>query len=131
MSEQSGLHRSNEERTRDAREKAIKAIDELKEAKEQVNFSSVSKKSGVSRPFLYRDQEIRNIIEEQRRCDVKSEMNRRARFDRTARSKDVIIAAKDKRIAKLEKENTQLKKELSILRGMIYGTSKPTSDTCN
>ena len=62
---------------------------------------------------------------------VNNEINKRAHFDKTAKSKDVVIAAKDKRIAKLEVENKQLKAEISILRGMIYGMNKPTSETCN
>lgn len=131
MPDQSGLRRNNKERTKNAREKAIQAINSLKSEGEQVNFSSVAQKSGVSRRFLYQSQEIRNIIEEQRGLMVNNEINKRAHFDKTAKSKDVVIAAKDKRIAKLEAENKQLKAEISILRGMIYGMNKPTSETCN
>jgi hypothetical protein len=38
----------------------------------------------------------------------------------TEASKDVLIAAKNKRIKELETENKQLKDELMKLRGMIY-----------
>jgi vacuolar-type H+-ATPase subunit I/STV1 len=38
----------------------------------------------------------------------------------TDSSKDVLIAAKNKRIEALEKENKRLKAELVILRGKIY-----------
>lgn len=121
MPDQSGLQRSNGERARDARNKAIQAITALRSENELVNFSTVSIKSGVSRQFLYRNSEIRALIEENRKCDVNNEINRRARFDKTSKSKDVVIAAKDKRIAKLEEENKRIKEELFILRGMIYG----------
>ena len=120
MPDQSGLQRSNQERAKEARNKAIQAIAALRSENEQVNFSTVSIRSGVSRRFLYRNTEIRTLIEESRKCDVNNEINRRARFDKTAKSKGVIIAAKDKRIAKLEEENKRLKDELSILRGMVY-----------
>jgi ribosomal protein L29 len=40
--------------------------------------------------------------------------------DMTEASKDVLIAAKNKRIKELETENKQLKDELMKLRGMIY-----------
>lgn len=120
MSDSSGLQRSNEERAKEAREKAIQAITILKSENTQVNFSTVSKKSGVSRQFLYRNPELRSLIEGARQCDVDNEVNRRARFDKTSKSKDVVIAAKDKRIAKLEEENKRLKEELSLLRGMVY-----------
>ena len=71
------------------------------------------------------------MIEEQRSLEVDNDINKRAHFDKTAKSKDVVIAAKDKRIAKLEAENKQLKGEICILRGMIYEMKKSTSDTCN
>lgn len=42
------------------------------------------------------------------------------KYDRTSKSKDVLISAKDKRIARLEEENRELKKELETLRRLIY-----------
>ena len=47
-------------------------------------------------------------------------MNQRAKFDKTSKSKDVIIEVKDKKIAKLEKENKKLKEETNTLRGLLY-----------
>ena len=130
MSDQKGLQRNYKERTDGAREKALQAINILKANGHQVNFSSVSKESGVSRHFLYGDDEVRSIIEEQRKCDVDNSINRRARYDKTAKSKDVIIAAKDKKIARLEEENRRWKAELTTLRGMVYTSNKSTSGTC-
>lgn len=132
MANQEGLKKSNGERTENARIKAMEAILALKSQREQVNFSTVAKQSGVSRHFLYSDEETRKAIEEQRGCDVDNEISRRARYDKTAKSKDVIIEAKDKRITKLEEENKRLKAELAILRGMVYATSNSncTSGTC-
>ena len=120
MPDQSGLQRSNAERTRIAREKALQAIDSLIGEGKQVNFSTVSQRSGISRHFLYKDAEIRKTIEEHRKNDVNNEINKRAKFDKTAKSKDVIIAAKDRRIARLEEENKRLRAEVMTLRGMIY-----------
>ena len=80
MPDQSGLQRSNEERAKEARNKAIQAIAALRSENEQVNFSTVSIRSGVSRRFLYRNTEIRTLIEESRKCDVNNEINRRARW---------------------------------------------------
>ncbi|NLB41979.1 MAG: hypothetical protein GX815_06905 [Clostridiales bacterium] len=48
-------------------------------------------------------------------------MNKRAKYDKISRSKDVIIEAKYKRIAKLEAENRKLRIELEHLRGLLYG----------
>lgn len=85
MSNREGLKKSNKERTENARMKAMEAILTLKSQREQVNFSTVAKQSGVSRHFLYSDEETRKAIEEQRGCDVDNEINRRARFDKTAK----------------------------------------------
>lgn len=120
MPNQEGLQRNYAERTGAAREKAMKAIQELKNQGMQINFSTVAKQSKVSRHFLYDDSQTRQAIEEHRKCDVSNEMNKRAKYDKTSKSKDVIIKAKDKRIAKLEDENRRLKAELVTLRGLIY-----------
>ena len=80
---------------------------------------NISKKRNIT-AFLYGDTEGRSLIEEQRKCDVDNEINRRVRYDKTAKSKNIVIAAKEKRIAKLEEENRRLKAELEILRGMVY-----------
>lgn len=104
----------------EARKKAKEAINLLCKEEKAVNFSSIHKQSGVSRSFLYEDEEIRQIIQECRSNEIDSEMNRRAKYDKTSRSKNVIIEAKDKRIAKLEEENRRLKVELEYIRGWLY-----------
>lgn len=114
------LQESWSKRTLSAREKVLESIDALKTAKEPINFNSVSKKSGVSKHFLYGNAEIKTLIESQR-----SEENARSgawhkKYDRTSRSKDVIIESKDKYIAKLEAENERLRKEINQLRAMVY-----------
>lgn len=116
-----GLIESDRKRTEDAKTKALGAINQLIASGKKVNFNSVYRHSGISKSFLYEDKEIRTKIEEQRACDVNSEMNKRAKYDKTSRSKDVIIEAKDKRIAKLEEENRKLRIELEHLRGLLYG----------
>jgi len=115
-----GLKKNWHERTDEARDKANKAIYELSVQGKSVNFSNVWKLSGVSKSFLYDDKEIREKIENTRKYEVKREMNQRAKFDTSAGSKDVIITAKDKRIAKLEAENRKLRSEVERLRGKLY-----------
>ena len=115
-----GLRKNWESRGIEAREKALETIEQMTLTGQKVNFNSVSKASGISKSFLYGTEEIRKRIVEQRKCEVDSEMNRRAKYDKTSRSKDVIIEAKNKRIAALEEENSKLKKELQLLRGLLY-----------
>jgi len=104
----------------EARKKAKDVINLLCKEEKAVNFSSIHKKCGVSRSFLYEDEVIRQMIQECRSSEIDSEMNRRAKYDKTSRSKNVIIEAKDKRIAKLEEENRRLKAELEFIRGLLY-----------
>jgi len=104
----------------DARKKAEKAIVELQFMGKATNFNSVSKQSGVSKSFLYGDKQMKERIEQLREKTINKEMNKRAKYDKTTRSQDVVIEAKEKRIAKLEEENRKLKVEVEHLRGLLY-----------
>ena len=114
------LERSWKERKESTREKAALTIRQLQLEGSPVNFSNVHKKSGISKSFLYDDEEIRKTIEAVRQHEVDKEMNRRGRYEKTSQSKDVIIESKDKRIAKLEAEIKNLKSEIEVLRGLLY-----------
>ena len=114
------LEGNRKKQSDEARKKAKEAINQLCKEETAVNFSSIHKLSGVSRSFLYEDVEIQQIIKEYRSSGIDNDMNRRAKYDKTSRSKDVIIEAKDKRIAKLEVENKRLKAELNCVRGLLY-----------
>jgi len=98
------------------RARAEAAINELQMKGAKINFNSVAKTSGVSKSFLYDDRTIRERIEQLRLAEVCKEMNNRARYDKTSKSKDVIIAAKDRRIAK----NSKKKTKNSELRMNVY-----------
>ena len=115
-----GLKDSCKQRTEEARRKVDVAIMELSIQDKSVNFNSISKHIGVSKNFLYNDEETREKIEQYRHRDINKDMNRRAKYDKTSSSKDVIIVSKDKRIAKLEAENRKLKDELERIRGKLY-----------
>ncbi|MBA1336525.1 MAG: transposase [Firmicutes bacterium] len=104
-----GLEANWKQRADGARARAEAAINELQIKGAKINFNSVAKTSGVSKSFLYDDRTTRERIEQLRLAEVCKEMNNRARYDKTSKSKDVIIAAKDRRIAKLEEENKKTK----------------------
>ncbi|CAM2078507.1 MAG: hypothetical protein NSGCLCUN01_02703 [uncultured Clostridium sp.] len=87
---------------------------------QKINFNSVSQLSGVSKTFLYNNQEIKKRIEELRDKQVSRTINQRAKYDKTSKSKDIIIMAKDKKIKELEEENRKLKEQLEVLRGKLY-----------
>jgi len=115
-----GLKKYAQEKTKITLEKVDKAIRKLSLNGEKVNFNSISQESGVSKTFLYKNQEVRARIEDLRKKQVSKEMNRSTKFDKTAKSKDIIIMAKDKKIRELEEENKKLKEQLEIIRGKLY-----------
>lgn len=115
-----GLKEYAKQRSQMALEKVDKAIRELSLTEQKINFNSVSQLSGVSKTFLYNNQEIKRRIEELRDKQVSKTINQRAKYDKTSKSKDIIIMAKDKKIKELEEENKKLKEQLEILRGKLY-----------
>lgn len=115
-----GLKRHAEEKTKIALERVDKAIRELSLTEQKINFNSVAIASGVSKTFLYNNENVKERIEELRQQQVSNEINQRTKYDKTAKSKDIIIMAKDKKIKELEQENKKLKEQLEILRGKLY-----------
>ena len=115
-----GLKEYALKRSQMALEKVDKAIRELSLTEQKINFNSVSQLSGVSKTFLYNNQEIKKRIEELRDKQVSKIINQRAKYDKTSKSKDIIIMAKDKKIKELEEENKKLKEQLEVLRGKLY-----------
>ncbi len=101
-------------------EKVDKAIRELSLTEQKINFNSISQLSGVSKTYLYNNKEVKKRIEELRYKQTSRTMNQRAKYDKTAKSKNTIIMAKDKKIKELEDENKKLKEQLEVLRGKLY-----------
>jgi len=116
------LEKSWKGRTLDAQNKARLAIRQLETEGKEITFASVQKMSGLSKNFLYKDETLRKEIETLRTQLSKKASERRSRYQKTSRSRDVVIEAKDRRIAKFEEENRQLKAEIKTLRGLLYET---------
>lgn len=115
-----GLKEYAKQKTQLTLEKVDKAIRELSLTEQKINFNSVSQLSGVSKTFLYNNEDIKKRIEELRDKQTSRTMNQRAKYDKTSKSKDIIIMAKDKKIKELEAENKKLKEQLEIIRGKLY-----------
>jgi hypothetical protein len=121
MSERAeSLRKTWENRTTDAIEKVRSAIRVMVAEEEEISFSSVSRKSGVARSFLYKNQEIKAEIEKYREQTIDIRQCKAEQRLKTKRSRDTVIEAKDRRIKKLEEEIRQLKLELDTLRGQLY-----------
>lgn len=118
------LEESWRKRSDEAQAKVLKAIKVLQANGEAVNFNTVHLKSGVSKNYLYTNETVRKEIESQRSLAAAKAGAWHKKYDRTSKSKDVLIEAKDKRIARLEEENHRLRQELDTLRRLLYEKSK-------
>ncbi len=117
-----GLNEYAKNKAKITLEKVDKAIRELSLGEQKINFNSVSNLSSVSKTFLYNNAEIKQRIEELRDKQNEKVIKQRLKYDKTDKSKDIIIMAKDKKIKELQEENKKLKEQLEILRGRLYKT---------
>jgi phage-related minor tail protein len=114
------LLRSIEEKKQKAKQKVESTIKEMIKQREKINFNSVSAKSGVSKPFLYKYSEIRSRIETLRKQGEKLDSPNQVKRNMTEHSKDVIIASFRKKVKHLEEENKKLKDQLKVDWAAIY-----------
>lgn len=118
-----GIKRHARAKREETAQKVDRAIQRLLRAKDTVNFNTVSQEAGVSKSYLYTHPPIRERIERLRKKQQALPSPRQVKHEMTAASKDVIIAAKNRRIQELIEENQRLKKELQKLRGKLYDSA--------
>jgi len=114
------LLRSIEDKKQKTKQKVESTIKEMIKQKEKINFNSVSVKSGVSKPFLYKYSEIRSRIETLRKQEEKLDSPNQVKRNMTEHSKDVVIASLRKKLKQLEEENQKLKEQLKVDWAAIY-----------
>jgi uncharacterized protein DUF6262 len=121
----SGLQAHAQRKSEAAQKRVHQAIDQLLREQQTVNFNTVAKAAHVTKSYLYAHQDVRERIEALRAQQGQERLERqwaerqqhRARTDRT---KDVLLAAKDRRIKALEAENRKLKADLRVACGKLY-----------
>ena len=115
-----GLREYAKKKSAEASIKVDAAIQRLIKSKDRINFNSVSVESGVSKAYLYNNLVIRDRIERLRLQQDGLSSPGQVKREMSNASKDVLIAAKNKRIKELDEENKRLKAEVMHLRGKIY-----------
>ena len=119
--ETKGIKAHAKKNSEEAYKRVDSALREMALNKEPINFNTVMKKANVSKGFVYQNQEIRERIEKLRDSQ-KGIKPKQVKDKMTDNSKDILLAAKTKKIKELEDENKNLKKELEVLRGKLYDT---------
>lgn len=93
------------EKSENTKQKVITTIDEMVKNGDRITFYSVYQKAGVSKSFVYSNNEIREVISKYRNKPIKRNQSKDA--------KDVIIDSLKLRIRELENENRLLIKDES------------------
>ena len=119
--ETKGIKAHAKKKSEEAYKRVDGALREMALNKEPINFNTVMKIANVSKGFVYQNQEIRERIEKLRDSQ-KGIKSKQVKDKMTDNSKDILLAAKTKKIKELEDENKNLKKELEVLRGKLYDT---------
>ncbi len=98
------------------------AITTLLRVNAPINFTTVSKEAGVTKQYLYANEQVRGRIEALRDQQQEQVVRQRAARPpgKTDAGKDLVILAKDRRIKELEEEVRRLKKELQGALGKLY-----------
>lgn len=83
------------EKTEERKQKVIETVNKMLENKEKITFYSVYQKAGVSKSFVYNNEELRELIESYRNSPIKKVQSKDA--------KDIIIDSQRSKINELEK----------------------------
>ncbi len=112
---QEQLKQLHAERKVKTEQKVSKAINELVQKNEEINFNIVAKHSNVSKATLYNNNKIRNRIEKLREQSKEIFVHKNKND-----GKDALISSLKRKVSSLEKEKEMLKEEISVLYSRIY-----------
>ena len=111
-----GLKAHAENKRKECLKRFNLAIQSLLREGNSINFNSVSKKSGLSTAWLYRNKEVRQKIEILRKEQVRS---KKVEYSLKEESKNAVIIALKNRVKLQEKEIKELKNQIEVLYGQI------------
>lgn len=105
------MHRKRRENTV---KQVEEAINRLLSNSQIINFSAVSKESGVSKSSLYNIEYLRNKIVLLRERQIQNYSSKTETKDK------ILIHSLRRRMKKLEEENKELKKQLKYAYGSVF-----------
>lgn len=115
-----GIEEHAKRKSQEARKSVDEAIKKLIKNKEKINFNTVAEQAGVTKPFLYGDEQIRSRIETLREQQKGVKSAKSVKRNMTDASKDGMIEILKNRIKELESQNKRLEEENKKYRGEIY-----------
>jgi hypothetical protein len=116
-----GLRSHAHKKAAATRERAEAAIAQLLKEERLINFKTVAQTAGISTAWLYEHKAIKERIMHLRaELSPKASVKLPPREQASSASKDAMIAALRQRIQKLEKENSDLKRQVEVANGLLY-----------
>lgn len=120
-----GLLAHAQRKALETRQRVHRAIDQLLREQHTINFNTLAQAAQVTKSYLYAHQDVRERVEALRTQQGQERIERhwterQQHQERTDKTKDVLLAAKDRRIKELEAENRKLKEDLKVAYGKLY-----------
>lgn len=116
-----GLRANAQKKAAATEHRAEAAIALLIKEQRPINFTTVAQTAGVSTAWLYEHEAIKERIMHLRvQQTPKTQVKIPPREQASSASKDAMIAALRQRIQKLEKENSDLKRQVEVAYGLLH-----------
>jgi Family of unknown function (DUF6262) len=116
-----GLRANAKKKAAATEQRAEAAIALLIKEQRPINFQTVAQTAGISTAWLYEHEAIKErIIHLREQQTPKARIKIAPREQASSASKDAMIAALRQRIQKLEKENSDLKRQVEVANGLLY-----------
>ena len=103
------------ERSKQKVETAKREIQEMLESKEKITVAALIQKTGFSKGFFYRNEEMRRVVNEAMHQQSVTYNPKQIIID-MAMERTLVNAKLKLKIKKLEKENAELREELARVR---------------
>ena len=117
-----GLLASAKRKAEQTKQRAEEAIALLLKEQRPINFKTVAQTAHISTAWLYEHEAIKErIIHLRAQQTPKAQIKLPKNGQASSASKDAMIAALRQRIQKLEKENRDLKRQVEVANGLLYG----------